>query len=122
MINITPAQLRKAANTQEKIQDLQKELKQILGASAAAKAEPAAKGPKKRKVSAAGRVAIAAAARARWAKIKGTAAASAKPAKKRRTMSDAAKKVAGPDPPRLAGGPAALSRLPTSDARHRGDR
>ena len=66
MMNITPTQLRKAADLQEKIQSLQKELAQLLGGPV----QPATKAPKKRKMSAAGRAAIAAAARARWAKIK----------------------------------------------------
>jgi len=70
MINLTPKALRKAANLQEKIQTLQKELNQILGA--VVESVPS-KAPKKRKMSAAGRAAIAAAAKARWAKIKGTA-------------------------------------------------
>ena len=92
LTNISPKQLRKAANIQEKLQHLQKQLEQILGASAEpGAAELAANGRrKKRRMSAAGRRAIAAAARARWAKIKGTA--TAKPARKKRTMSPAAKK------------------------------
>jgi hypothetical protein len=68
MMNITPTQLRKAANLQEKIQSLQKELGQLLGGSA----QPIA-APKKRKVSAAGRARMRAAQKARWAKIKGKA-------------------------------------------------
>ena len=67
MINITPQQLRKAADLQEKIQSLQKELGQILGGS---DETAAIKGPKKRRMSAAGRARIAAAAKARWAKIR----------------------------------------------------
>ncbi len=84
--NLSPAELRNAANIQEKIQSLQKKLAQILGATA----EPAASdAPKKRKMSAAGRKAIAAAAKARWAKIN---ASKAKPAKKaRRKLTAAAK-------------------------------
>jgi hypothetical protein len=70
MINVTPKQLRQAANIQEKIQSLQKELNQILGATVESAPSEA---PKKRKMSAAGRKAMAAAAKARWAKIKGTA-------------------------------------------------
>jgi hypothetical protein len=70
MINATPKQLRKAANIQEKIQSLQSELDSILGSS---DETPAIKAPKRRKMSAAGRARIAAAAKARWAKIKGTA-------------------------------------------------
>ena len=96
MINATPKQLRKAANIQEKIQALQKQLGQLLGAPAqpvtrarrkrklsarglaniragvrrrmAAKAKAAQ--PPKRKFSAAGRARLAALARARWAKAK----------------------------------------------------
>ncbi len=57
MINITPTQLRKAADIQEKIQSLQKELGQLLGGSGPASVEVAApKAPKnkKRKMSAQG--------------------------------------------------------------------
>ncbi len=69
MINITPKQFRKAANIQEKIQLLQKELGQLLGSS---DETAAMEGPKKkRKMSAAGRAAIQAAQKARWAKLKG---------------------------------------------------
>jgi hypothetical protein len=86
MINITPTQLRRAADIQERIQSLQEELGQLLGGSGPA--EPTTQAPKKRrKVSAAGRARIAAAARERWARIKGTAP-SAKPAQKpKRKMS-----------------------------------
>jgi hypothetical protein len=72
MINLTPQQLRKAADIQEKIQSLQSELKVILGATVEAAASQAPTKPKQRKMSAAGRAAIAAAAKARWAKVKGT--------------------------------------------------
>jgi hypothetical protein len=82
MLNITATQLRKAANLKEKIQELQKELGQILGASVESAPTDA---PKKRGMSAAGRKAIAAAAKARWAKYD---AAKGKPAKKgKRKMS-----------------------------------
>ena len=67
---LTAQQLRQAADIQEKIESLQKELNQILGATVESAPSEA---PKKRKMSAAGRKAIAAAAKARWAKIKGTA-------------------------------------------------
>jgi|ERR1039458_221279 hypothetical protein len=71
---ISPAQLRKAADIQEKILELQDELNQLLGAPAPAlAAEPTTQAPKKRKVSAAGRARMRAAQKARWAKIKGTA-------------------------------------------------
>jgi hypothetical protein len=91
MINLTPQQLRKAANIQEKIQALQKELGQILGGEIpfpfiVAKAAPR----KKRRMSAAGRRAIAAAAKARWAALR---AKKAKPVKKGRRKISAAGKA-----------------------------
>ena len=70
MINATPKQLRKAANIQEKIQSLQKELNSILGGSDESAAIEA---PKKRKFSASTRARMRKAQKARWAKIKGTA-------------------------------------------------
>jgi len=74
-ITITAQQLRQAANIQEQIQSLQKELTQILGGQVETKAGelPPERQAKKRKISAAGRAAMAAAARARWASAKGTA-------------------------------------------------
>ena len=89
MINITPAQLRKAADIQERIQLLQEELGQLLGGDVPSPAQTT-EAPKKRKVNAAGRARMRAAQIARWAKIKGTAP-SAKPAAapKKRKMSAA---------------------------------
>jgi hypothetical protein len=80
MLNITPTQLRKAANLKEKIQELEKELGQILGATVEAAPTEA---PKKRRMSAAGRRAIGAAAKARWAAIRARKAPKA-PKKKRK--------------------------------------
>ena len=71
--NITPTQLRKAASIQEKIQSLQKKLRQILGATSESAESDA---PRKRKISAAGLANIRAAQKARWAKIKGSKASS----------------------------------------------
>lgn len=62
---LSPAQLRQAADIQERIQSLQSELSQLLGGEVES-------GPKKRGMSAAGRAAVGAAARARWAKLRGT--------------------------------------------------
>ena len=86
MINVTPTQLRKAANIQEKIQSLQKELGKLLGGSV----QPPTKAPKKRKISAAGLARIVAATKARWAKVRARKAGKVvrKPKKK---MSAAAK-------------------------------
>jgi hypothetical protein len=88
MINLTPQQLRKAANIQEKIQSLQKKLNQILGTTVESAPEaPMKKG--RRKMSAAGKAAIRAAQKARWAKIK---AKTGKPVKKaKRKLSPAMK-------------------------------
>jgi hypothetical protein len=90
--NLSSSRLRQAAAIQERIEALKAELNQILGDSAPAAAGAAvapSKAPKKRRMSAAGRAAIAAGARARWAKIKGTPA-TASP-KRKRKMSAAAK-------------------------------
>ena len=70
-ITITAQQLRQAANIKERIDALQQKLNQILGATV--ESAPGEAPKKKRKMSAAGRRAIAAAAKARWAKIKGAA-------------------------------------------------
>jgi hypothetical protein len=70
--HLSPGQLRQAANIQERIQELQKKLGQILGSEVSGPAA-GAKAPRQRRMSAAGRRAIAAAARARWARIKGSA-------------------------------------------------
>jgi hypothetical protein len=80
MINITPTQLRKAADIQERIQSLQQELGQLLGASGPGETATT-EAPKKRKFSAYTRAKMRKAQIARWAKIKGTAP-SAKPAQK----------------------------------------
>jgi hypothetical protein len=69
-INVSAKQLRRAAEIKDKIEALEKELSTILGNSpAAAPAAPAASS-RKRTISAAGRARIAAAARARWARVR----------------------------------------------------
>lgn len=83
---LTTTQLRHAADLKEKIDALNKELASILGAPA----QEAAKAPKKGGMSAAGRARVAAAQKARWAKIKGAKPAVKAPIKKR-TMSAAVK-------------------------------
>jgi hypothetical protein len=69
---LSPQQLRKAADIQEKIQALQEELGQLLGGEVSTPAQPT-EAPKKYKLSAAARAKMRAAQTARWAKIKGTA-------------------------------------------------
>jgi hypothetical protein len=82
--SLTSDQLRRAAGLKEKIDALYEKLASMLGAPALV----SAKAPKKYRMSAAGRTKIAAAQKARWAKVK-----AAKPAKaaKKRKMSAAAK-------------------------------
>ena len=72
MIELTSKQLRRAANLQDKIESLQKELGRLLGGSAKAASSSLASSPtlKKRTMSAAARKKIAAAQKARWAKVK----------------------------------------------------
>jgi hypothetical protein len=102
---LTPSQLRQVADLKEKIAAWEKELNQLLGSSAkAAVASVVAKAPKKKGgMSAAGKAKVAAAQKARWAKINAAksavkpaasaakVAAVAKPAKKKFVMSAAAK-------------------------------
>jgi len=74
--SLSPQQLRKAADIQERIQTLLAELNEVLGSPAESIATEAPKNGrrKRRRMSAAGRAAIAAAARAKWARLKGTPA------------------------------------------------
>jgi hypothetical protein len=69
LINLTPQQLRQAADLQERIVALQSELAALLGQSGA---QPAAQGAEggKRRISAAGLERIRAAQRLRWAKAR----------------------------------------------------
>jgi hypothetical protein len=66
--SLSAQELRRAADIKDKIQSLEKELEQILGSST--KPVTAAAPKKRRKMSTAGRARIAAAAKARWAKVR----------------------------------------------------
>ena len=74
--NLTAAQLKHAADIIEKIEKLNAEVTAILGSSPATVVSPTAavtpgkRGPKKGGMSAAGRARIAAAQKARWAKVR----------------------------------------------------
>jgi hypothetical protein len=90
LIHLTPNHLRRAANIKERIDELQGKMNDIFGAVAQDGNGPVP-ARRKRRMSRAGRAAIAAAARARWAKYRGTGA-SAKPGRKaKRKFSAAAK-------------------------------
>ncbi len=84
MIHLSASQLRRAADLKDKIESLQKELSRLLGST-----DGAAAPRKRRKMSAAGRARIAAAVRARWAKVNGRKSAT-KPVKKARRKMSAA--------------------------------
>jgi hypothetical protein len=102
LINLTPAQLRQAANLKEQIEGLHKQLAAIAGPgmpSPLKAVNPVSR--KKGGMSAAGKARLVAALKARWAKIKATKVKPAatpkavvpvtKPLKKKFTMSAAAR-------------------------------
>jgi len=84
--NLTPQQLRNAADLQERIEALQEEMNELLGGEVSAPSEAAIEAPpgpkngrRKRKFSAAARRKMAAAQRARWAARRGEAPAPEQP-------------------------------------------
>ena len=90
-VNLTVAQLRKAAAIKERIEQLEKDLTGILGIPEAATVGGAIR--RRRTMSAAARAKIAAAARARWARVKAGKPAKAGAAKSgKRTMSAEARR------------------------------
>jgi hypothetical protein len=84
--SFTAAQLRRAAEIKDTISRLERELFFILGSSTAARKT-------KPKMSAAARNKIAAAQKARWAKIKKAKPAAKAPAKKRKMSAAARAKI-----------------------------
>ena len=86
--NVTPQRLRHAADIQERIQSLQQELTQILGAEPN-NLQRAPKLARGRRMSAAGRARIAAAARARWARLRAERGLTAPARKPKRRVSPA---------------------------------
>jgi hypothetical protein len=68
--NLSVEQLRKAADLKDEIAGLENELSQLLGLAAEPNATKTPKTSKKRGMSAAGRARVAAAQKARWAKIR----------------------------------------------------
>jgi hypothetical protein len=90
--NLSVQQLRKAATLKEKIQSLEKELGQLLGSTTAPGVATESK-KKKFTMSAAAKAKISAAAKARWAKIKGKTVAATVPTKKTKGKMSAATKA-----------------------------
>ena len=85
--NLSPKALRRAADIQEKIQELQSELNEILGSEASTPAQATEAPRKKYKFSAASRAKMRAAQKARWAALTGTAPSAGPAPKKKRKMS-----------------------------------
>jgi hypothetical protein len=82
LLNLSTAKLRRIVALKQQIEKLSAKLQTLAGGSAASAAKP---GRKKWKMSLAARRKIAAAAKARWAKVR----TAGKPARKKRTMSAA---------------------------------
>ena len=90
---LTTSQLKQALQMREQIESLQQKLETLLGGKAPAvkPKHKVSRPPRKRTMSAAGRVRIAEAQKARWAKTKGNSSpvkASARPAPKKKEVSD----------------------------------
>ena len=78
--HLSVSDLRKAANLKERIEALENELNEVIGAAPKAVSAPEASAPRKKGgMSAAGKARIAAAQKIRWAKVK-AAKGDAKPA------------------------------------------
>jgi hypothetical protein len=88
------ANLKRAVSIKEQIEKLEAELNGLLGSSAGSERATSGGGSTggRRKMSAEARARISAAAKARWAKVKGQSTPTAKPAKAKRTMSAEARK------------------------------
>jgi hypothetical protein len=84
--DLTPQQLRQAADLQERILSLRSELDQVLGSSSATVTEAPGR---KRRLSAQGLANTRAGARKRWAKVRGGNGRVDRPAKRRGKMSAA---------------------------------
>jgi hypothetical protein len=89
LLLLTSAQLNHAADLKEKISELQEELASIVGTDSS----PALAPKKQFKMGAAGRTKIAAAQKARWAKVK-EAESAAKPIKRRKMSAAGRAKIA----------------------------
>lgn len=89
LLDLSPPQLRRAADIKERIDTLRDELARLFGTPA--EAEDGAIPRKKRTMSRAARAKMRAAQKARWAKIKGAAQPSEPERKPKRKMRAAAK-------------------------------
>lgn len=81
--NLTTSKLKTIINIKEQIEALQSQIDSITAGGGEIPIPPTGDAPKKRRRSPAVRARMAAAAKARWAKIKGTGATDSKPAKRK---------------------------------------
>jgi hypothetical protein len=86
LTELTTTQLQRIIAIKEEIEALQSQINSLAGEAEIA-APAAGKVRRKRRLSRAGRARIAAAAKARWARLRGGPAADSKPARKRRKVS-----------------------------------
>jgi len=89
--NLTVKQLRKVVAIKERMERLEAKLASLSGGDAPATPVVHRRRRRRRRMSAAAKARIAAAQRARWAKVKGRAAAPKKEVKKKRKVSAATK-------------------------------
>jgi hypothetical protein len=85
LFDLTPEQLKRAASIKERIDGLNKQLRGILGASTTSRAAPT----RNRTMSASVKKKIAATQKARWAKVRASKPATARPAIKKTVISTA---------------------------------
>jgi hypothetical protein len=90
ILNLTPSQLKHAADIKERIAELEDELQSIVRDGGSRNGAPAPSRTRRNRMSAAGRARIIAAQKARWAKFKKGKPAPARKAG-RRTLSASAK-------------------------------
>src|SRR5208283_6060144 len=94
LTDLTTSQLKSIIAIKEQIEALQGQIDSIVAGGGEIPIPSAVETPKKRRRSPAVRARMAAAARARWSKIKGTGATAAKPAKKGKRRLSAAGRAA----------------------------
>ena len=85
LFDLTPEQLKRAASIKERIDGLNKQLRDILGVPASPRAAPS----KNRTMSPSVKKKIAATQKARWAKVRASKPATAKPAARKTVISTA---------------------------------
>jgi hypothetical protein len=94
LASLTTSQLRRILAVKEQIETLQSQIDSIAAGGGEIPIPSSVEAPKKRRRTAAVRARMSAAARARWAKVKGTGETALKPAKKGKRRLSAAGRAA----------------------------